>query len=309
MLSKRAPTLRNVTLSITTALLLAACSDGGGGDPGTGTLTLGVSDAPVDGAEEVVVKFTGVEIKPANGEAIYIDYTQPEDTEPSTKSIDLLALQGGLRDFLLDNESLPPGKISWIRLNVNAEADSDYDSYITLNGAQHELCIPSGAESGLKLNTPIEVKEGEHTDFTVEFDLRKSVHAPNGQACYTLRPTLRLLDTNETGSIAGTVNPTRLAAGNCSAADKSDVIYIFSGPNVTPDDMDETEPAPVTTAPVIFDESEGYSYRAAFLEAGEYTVSFTCQADRDNSEEDNIIAFANTANVTVEAGAETRQDF
>jgi len=45
------------------ASLLAACGGGAGSDPksgGTGTLKLGITDAPVDAADAVVVQFTGV---------------------------------------------------------------------------------------------------------------------------------------------------------------------------------------------------------------------------------------------------------
>ena len=49
-----------------------------------GSLVLAITDAPVDEASNVVVRFTGVEIKPASGSSI----TVPFDI---AKEIDLLA--------------------------------------------------------------------------------------------------------------------------------------------------------------------------------------------------------------------------
>src|SRR5262245_26601670 len=65
--------------------LLASC--GGSGD-NSSTLNLGLTDAPVSGVTQVWIEFSGVELKPVNGNPI--DFTfNPE------KGFDLLTLQGG----------------------------------------------------------------------------------------------------------------------------------------------------------------------------------------------------------------------
>jgi len=83
---------------------LAGCGGGGGGGDGsgdrTGTLRLGLTDAPVDQADAVVVQFTGVELKPAGGVAFSRDFATP-------KTLDVLALQGTTRALLLDGETVP----------------------------------------------------------------------------------------------------------------------------------------------------------------------------------------------------------
>ena len=77
-------------LGILTVLLLSllkACTDG---DGQTGTLTLGVTDAPVDGADNVYVEFSGVEIQPNSGERIVINYyDNATPPNPTTKTLDL----------------------------------------------------------------------------------------------------------------------------------------------------------------------------------------------------------------------------
>ena len=63
-----------VVLVAASAALMLGC--GGGGSQattgGSGRLTLGVTDAPVDGATAVVVRFTAVELKPAGGDAFTV---------------------------------------------------------------------------------------------------------------------------------------------------------------------------------------------------------------------------------------------
>lgn len=299
------------------AALLVAC--GNNEDKvysgGSGTLTLQVTDAPVDSAEHVYIQFHGLEIQGANGMRTTLYYCQdPADatwtvvstsscgTPAAPKQIDLLALTGGLADELLNGYVLPAGHYSWIRLLVDTAGLRD--SYIVAaGGAEYELTIPSGDETGLKLNRGIRVPAGGNADFTVDFDLRKSVHL-TGTGEYLLRPTLRLADNTLAGAIAGTVDPALVPAG-CTPA-----VYVFNGAGIAPDDIDGTPADPVTTAAVKLDNGSGeYRYKAAFLEAGDYTVAYTCQAAADDPATDNALAFAGTATVTVTANAITVRNF
>ena len=137
---------KHIWLSLVSAAALAACGGGGSGDePAYGKLSLGVTDAAVDGAEHVVVEFTGVEIKAVNDASPEVfDFAAP-------RKIDLLALEGGGSEILLRDELLPAGDYEWIRLKVNAGRTAS-DSYVDLeDGTRHALFIPSGNQSGLKL--------------------------------------------------------------------------------------------------------------------------------------------------------------
>lgn len=289
---------RNLVLLAGSTLLLAlsGCSDD---DPGTGKLSLGVTDAPVDNATAVVVQFTGVEIKPEDGSARSFDFDQP-------RQIDLLALTGTDSELLLDEVEVDSGRYNWVRLKVTAEADGVMDSYITLeDGSQHELRVPSGDETGLKLHNGFAVPNGGAAAFTVDFDLRKSVHEPmNAEDSYTLRPTLRIVDNARAGAIAGTVDNTWVVEG-CTPA-----VYVFAGSGVTPDDVDGTAPDTVTSARVELDTASGhYGYTAGFLAEGAYTVTFTCDAAADDPATDDTLDFAGTQNATVVADQATTVNF
>ena len=300
------------------AVVLAAAGCGGsdgGGSAASGALSLQITDAAVDSAEHVYIQFSGLEIQAADGMRTTLYYCQdpadatktilseaPCTTPPAPKQLDLLALSGGQAETLLDNFTLPAGHYNWIRLMVDTAGTRD--SYIVvLGGAEHELDIPSGDQTGLKLNRGFNVPAGGSADFTIDFDLRKSVHL-TGNGEYILRPTLRLADNVLVGAIAGTVDAA-LVPGGCTPA-----VYVFGGSGVTPDDIDGTPADPLTTAAVKLDSSSGmYKYKAAFLEAASYTVAYTCQAALDDPAVNDALSFSGTATVSVAAKTTTVHDF
>ena len=274
-------------LGVVAVAALAACGGGDGTQSNTGTLRLGLTDAPVDQADAVVVQFTGVELKPAGGAAFSRDF-------PAPKTLDVLALQGTTRAMLLDGESVPAGDYEWMRLKVDVDP-AVRDSYVTIGGQECEMRIPSGAESGLKLVRGFTVGVGTVTDFTIDFDLRKSVVQPPGQradadACsgqiYLLKPVLRLVDNLQVGTISGTIDSSLLSAPSCvESTAKPGSVYLF-GPYAS------TDPAPIVPDDVDGDATDGadritsalvsadtFKYTIGFVPVGRYVVAYTCDAD------------------------------
>lgn len=128
------------------ALAVTACDSNDSAS--TGSLSVGVTDAPVDTTQKVIVEFSGVEIKPADGESISFDFTERCTTDPASCQIDLRTLTNGVSQQLLDDETVPAGQYNWMRLMVNAEPNIK-DSYIVINDKEFELRIPSGAKAAL----------------------------------------------------------------------------------------------------------------------------------------------------------------
>jgi hypothetical protein len=273
------------------AALVSGCGGGGEAASADGRLSLAITDAPVDGATAVVVRFTAIELKPEGAEAITISL------DPQI-SVDLLQLAGGGSRELLAERSVPAGRYEWLRLQIEAEPNQNA-SYIDLeDGTRYPLFVPSGSESGLKLIRGFTVAQGSASNFTIDFDLRKSVIAPPGQAPnYLLKPVLRMVDNLLVGTIAGTV-ATALVPEGCTPQ-----VYVFTGTGVVPDDLDAAvapDVDPLVSVPVSLDTVTGeYRYRAAFLEAGNYTVSFTCDGEDDTPEGEEVLLFSGTRDVTV----------
>jgi uncharacterized protein DUF4382 len=281
--------------------MLAACGGGGSDDTGTqpqfGRLNLGITDSPVTSAKRVVVQFTGLEIQQKGA-------SRPEVFDFAPRQIDLLALDGGGSEILLSDEMLPAGEYESIRLKVNAGRNGS-DSFIELDdGTVHPLFIPSGNQTGLKLIRGFTIGAGSTHNFTIDFDLRKSViHPPGLGDPYLLKPVLRLVNNLEVGTINGTV-ATSLVVDGCAPA-----VYLFTGSGVVPDDVGSAAP-PLATTSVNLDNATGiYRFRLAFVPAGPYTVAFTCAADDDAADVDDAIVFAPPVNATVTAGQTTTVEF
>lgn len=276
-------------LAVTAAVaLLAAC--GGSGDDGdksqTGRLKLSITDAPMDDAQSVWVQFSAVEFKPEGGAPIL-------NTLATFQRLNLLEFQNGRAAVLINDMVLPAGRYEWVRLVVD-NVPNVRDSYVMVNGAECEMTVPSGAESGLKMNRGFTLPVDGSVALTVDFDLRKSLHAPPGQhgmmeQCtqgYLLRPTLRLVQDSEVGAIAGTVDP-RLFTGVAGCVP---MVYVFADAvgqaagSTIPDDQDGATPDPVVMAEP--DQTSG-AYKAAFLTQGNYTVAYTCNGDKDDPQTDD----------------------
>jgi hypothetical protein len=196
----------------------------------------------------------------------------------------------------------------WIRLLIEAE-QNQVSSYIDLQtGERYPLFVPSGSETGLKLVRGFTVAAGGANHFIIDFDLRKSVVAPPGQAPnYFLKPALRLVDNLQVGTIAGVVASALVTEG-CTP-----FVYAFEGADVMPDDLDAAlapDVDPLISVPVELDAASGeYRYRISFLEAAPYTLSFTCDGGTDTPEGNELLVFMGAFNATVVANQTTTVPF
>lgn len=272
--------------------MFVAC---GGSDSGSSsTMNLSVADGTVDGASNVVVEFTGVELQPSGGgKAITFNFSSP-------KQLDLLTLQNGNAAMLLSGASVPAGDYDWIRLLLNVgSSDVVAGSYIEINGAQYPLIVPSGEQTGLKLVQGFTMTANQVANFTIDFVLEQAITAPPGQQvggvqAYLLRPALRLIDNVQAGEISGTVALSTLQGHSPSCFDSSGNpttahVYIFSGAGAALTDIqiDPTTglpPAghinPVVTPPITYSSTTQQDvYAQPFLLAGTYTLAVACGAD------------------------------
>lgn len=280
-MSPQTHSLEFLVLLTATALGLAAC---GGGSAGMGQMKLAVADAPVDGAQAVVVKFTGIELTGNMGDPVDITFSQP-------KSIDLLN-QSGTASAVLFDQPIPAGSYGQIRLMVVADGDPG-NSYITLSdGTMHGLTVPSGFETGLKLVSGFTVPSSGVVDYTIDFDLRKAITCPPGQApACILKPTERLVDNTAVGNIQGVVDNSLVPSG-CVPG-----VYLYSGTVTSPEDMDSSASSSDTNQPQaskvpVANSQPPYYYQFTFLPPGPYTVAFTCQAAQDNPDQaDSAVTF------------------
>ena len=300
-------TTKALVVTAAVALLAACGGSGGDGDKSqTGRLKLSITDAPMDDVDAVWVKFSAVEFKPEAGAPVLNTLATPQ-------SLNLLELQNGRTAVLVNDVVLPAGRYEWIRLVVD-NVPNVRDSYVMADGMECELTVPSGAESGLKMNRGFTLTAGGSVALTADFDLRKSLHAPPGQKSmigmctqgFLLRPTLRLVQDSEVGAIAGTVDPLLFAnVEGCVP-----MVYVFAdgtnpAGNTTPDDQDANEPNPTVMAKP---DTNG-AYKATFLPQGNYTVAYSCSADNMTADDSATFVFGEKKPAVVQPNLITLVNF
>lgn len=270
--------------------LLSGCLSSDSTEDSTGTMSLDVTDAPVDEVEEVVVTFTGVTLKPRDGGQIHHDLEEP-------KTVNLLDLQRANVERLMDEEEVPAGEYNWIRLDV----DESELHVKKKDGGEYDLRVPSGK---LRLVSGFTVPAGGEVDFTIDVDLRDALVNPQGQDGYLLRPALRIVDNTEVGHVTGTVFSELIvdACGEDEERDSEGWVYVFEGHGVEPFGYyDGTDERPVTAAKVgLAEEESDYTYKATFLREGDYTLAYTCDADDPEADED--LTFYDERDVVIAAG-------
>jgi hypothetical protein len=283
-----------------TALGIAAC---GGGSNSNGMTTsmgqaqmrLSVSDAPpADGATHVVVVFTGVELTGNSGNPVTITFPEP-------KTIDLMT-QSGTASAVLFDQPIPPGSYGQIRLMVMADGSAN-NSYIDFaSGSRFGLRVPSGSETGLKLVSGFTVPSSGVVDYTIDFDLRKAITCPPGQApACILKPVERLVNNISVGNIQGQITST-LPSG-CTPG-----VYLYSGAITKPEDMNSNAASdsnqPLASKAPVATSVPPYYYQFTFLSPGTYTVAFTCQAALDNPDQldPSVLTLIPVATAAVTAG-------
>jgi Domain of unknown function (DUF4382) len=296
------------------AAMVAGCGGGGdgggttfgpgnGGSSTNGVVTISITDAPVDFASHVFIEFAGIELTPEIGNRLTLDIN-PD------RPIDLLTLTDGATSALLQNQSVPAGRYTAIRFIINAQSASQSNSFVDLiTGERFPIVVPTGSESGLTVTRDFTVSDtGGQLTLVADFDLRKSLVEPTGGSpSYSLKPSIRLVDSTQVGTISGTVG-SNLVTGLCTP-----YVYVFSGANVVPDDIDlASDVDPIVSVPVKLNNSSGaYTYRASFLEAGNYTVSFVCLTGTqdDQPEVDDLLSFQRIQQATVTVNQTTTVDF
>lgn len=185
-----------IILLIYTMLLINCSDDSGNSDSDMGTLSISITDAPA-AYDSVVIIFSEI--------SAHID-SDWVHVQSNPQRVNLMEWSNG-RTLLLGSENVPAGKYTQIRLKIDS-------AFIGVNGKVHELEVPSGSKTGLKLGPQFTISEGSTYEMVLDFDASKSVvvlgnkKAPTG---YKLKPHIRVITNALSGSVSGTVlNPEHL---------------------------------------------------------------------------------------------------
>ena len=230
-----------------------------------GTLTLSMTDAPVDtdGIQGVYITVTGVQYNLGGNWITAEEFEGP-------KTFNLLDLTRGVTEMMGSFE-LQAGSYNQIRFMLdipehNQGNISNPGCYIEFDDQTTKpLFVPSGGQSGYKAVGEFDVPINGEVSVTADFDVRKAVVA-TGSGKYILKPTIRLVVDNEAGAIRGDIT-------NIPANTKV-VVYAYEAGTYTPAELtpaDEETPkfANAVSSDVIDMLNQ---YRISFLAAGKYDL-------------------------------------
>jgi hypothetical protein len=159
-----------------------------------GSLKVVMFDAPGE-YEEVWVHIRRVEV----------NNVEDEDTgwyvvsEPDER-YNLLELVNGA-NVVLGEAELDEGTYRQIRLILGS------DNEIVVNGVARPLTVPSGQQTGIKLNVDAEIVAGFTYTLLLDFDVQRSIVKAGASGMYLLKPVIRAMNQATTGQIAGELDP------------------------------------------------------------------------------------------------------
>jgi len=177
--------------------ILVSCSDQTTNvDPvdQNGRIKMYLVDSP-SALDSVIICVTRVEVHKAGSDSTSGWFV----INDSTRYFDLLLLTNGASAILGDT-SLAPGKYTQIRLIIGDGC------YVIDQGVKHDLEIPSGSQSGLKLIHQFTIEAGKLYELLLDFNVEKSIII-TGNGKYKLKPTIRVMPVVISGSISGQVLP------------------------------------------------------------------------------------------------------
>ena len=260
--------LIGIVLSLTLITFISGCGGGGGTSTSTGTLSLSMTDAPPKLGEDVTevnIAVIGIEYNHDG------NWTSADDFEPQT--FNLLDLQNG-KSLHLGDMILPAGRYSEIRFKLAAptkesEVKSNPDCNITFaDGTSEPLFVPSGGQSGYKGKGAFDITANAKIEVTADFDVHKSI-VVTGNRKYLLKPVIRLVVTELSGMINGTV----VDVADYNTTTDSLVVYTYISGEYDVSEEDEIDginfPNAVSSSDVNM--SDG-NFTLSFLGEGNYSL-------------------------------------
>ncbi len=180
------------------AVLVAGCSKSSPtSSNGSGTFQVNMIDSP--GAFDAV----NIVVDSVQAHIASSDTTSGWVTLNSTGgTYDLLQLVNGV-SAVIGKAAVPAGTYSQVRLFIGSGSD------VVIGGVSYPLTIPSGVQSGLKLNVDATIQSNITYILTLDFNVNQSIvvtgNPLSGQ--FILKPVIRVVTTASNGAIAGIVLP------------------------------------------------------------------------------------------------------
>lgn len=184
--------MAGVAVLLFMSVSLSSCDVASNKDKGTFKVVM--FDAPGD-YDEVWVHINRVEVNnSADAETGWVVISEPNER------YNLLELVNGA-NVVLGEADLEEGTYEQIRLILGS------DNNIVIGDDSFPLMVPSGQQTGIKLNVNAEIIAGITYTLLLDFDAQRSVVQQGATGSYALQPVIRAMNAALTGNITGSVEP------------------------------------------------------------------------------------------------------
>ncbi len=232
-----------IACAIVSIGILSGCGGGGssGGSPSNaapppqqfGTLTVGLTDAPACGFDQVNVTVSKVRVHQSSS-AGDNDAGWTDIAMPAARKINLLNLTNGVLDRLGQTQ-LGVGRYTQVRLVLAENSTlSPMANSVVVTGSTTErpIDVPSGTQSGIKINHTFDVAADTSVDLALDFDACKSI-VSRGNGSYLLKPVVSAVQLLVSGAIVGVVDPALASSSPMVTAQQNGVVIKASVPDAT----------------------------------------------------------------------------
>ncbi len=263
-------------------IIFAACGGGGGesssSSGGTGTVNMSLTDASTAEYRAVYVSIQKVEVHKDGGDW--------KTVATLNKTYNLLNLVNGVREQLA-LATLEKGHYTQMRLILMNAPDSSinilsqahpYANYVIDNTDQyHELKVPSGYQSGIKIVQGFDINENQTTELILDFDVSKSIVNAGDSGKWLLQPTIKVLNTKECSIVSGNVKSgneglegvlVSAQTYNASATDPKDRVVVEASTITDSNGNYKLFVAPGSYALVAYKKGYAPSYQKISLSSG-----------------------------------------
>lgn len=192
--------LKTLALALTVIAFTTACQSDDdnknpASKPGYSDYKVSMTDAPGNFTE------VNIDIEQIR---VHSDVDGWVDLTTNTGVYNLLDFANGI-DTLVASDSIPSGRVSQIRF-VLGDSNS-----VVVDGMEHPLTVPSGSQSGLKLQVHHDLIPNITYEVLVDFDAAQSI-VLTGNGTYILKPVLRVITEGLNGGIKGDIDPNSVFA-------------------------------------------------------------------------------------------------